>query len=41
MLLSFCMDIYLGGVLKIYMLLAMRKPWNFCIIIGAIMYCEQ
>jgi hypothetical protein len=26
MLLSFCMDIYLGGVLKIYMLLAMRKP---------------
>ena len=24
-----------------YMLLAMRKPLNFCIIVDVIMYCEQ
>jgi hypothetical protein len=40
-------DVILYGYLsrwcseKIYMLLAMRKPWNFYIIIGVIMYREQ
>jgi hypothetical protein len=41
MLLWFYMDICLDGFMKIYMLLAMHKAWNVCIIVGAIMYFEQ
>jgi hypothetical protein len=46
--LLFCVDIcvlvvlyvWIQYILSLYMLLAMRKPWNFCIVV-VIMYCER